>query len=83
MLTSKQLAAIVLINDTEIRFIDKTNASDPTRREDFWIDTLKTCFPQGFNNIKAYYKFLFLHFYKLAPSLRKCFVLVCFWRGNS
>ena len=24
-----------LINDTEIRFIDNTNSSDPTRREEF------------------------------------------------
>ena len=39
------------INDTEIRFIDKTNPSDPTRCEDFWIDTPKTCYPQGLNNI--------------------------------
>ena len=38
------------INDTEIRFIDKTDPSDPTRREDFWIDTLKTRYPQGLNN---------------------------------
>ena len=35
------------IDDTEIRFIDKTDPSDPSRREDFWIDTLKTRYPQG------------------------------------
>ena len=34
------------INDTEIRFIDKTDPSDPTRREDFWKDTLETRYPQ-------------------------------------
>ena len=34
-----------LFNDTEIRFVDKTDPSDPTRREDFWIDTLKTRYP--------------------------------------
>ena len=34
-----------LTNDTEIRFIDKTDSSDPARREDFWIDTLKTRYP--------------------------------------
>ena len=28
------------INYTEIRFTDKIDPSDPTRREDFWIDTL-------------------------------------------
>ena len=39
------------INDTEIRFIDKTDPSESTRREDFWRDTLKTCYTQGLNNI--------------------------------
>ena len=39
MNTSKQLATVVL--DTEIRFVDKTDPSDPTRSEDFWTDTLK------------------------------------------
>ena len=39
------------INNTETRFIDKTDPSDPTRHEDFWIDTLKTRYPQGLNNI--------------------------------
>ena len=34
------------INDTEIRFIDKTDPSDPTTREDFGIDTLKTRYPR-------------------------------------
>ena len=43
------------INDTEIRFIDKTDPSDPTRLEDFWIDTLKTRYPQGLNNIDPYH----------------------------
>ena len=43
------------INDTEIRFIDKTDPSDPTRREDFWIDTLKTRYLQGLNNIDPYH----------------------------
>ena len=38
------------INDTEIRFIDKTDPSDPTR-----IDTLKIRYPQGLNNIDLYH----------------------------
>ena len=41
------------INDTEIRFIDKTDPYDPTRREDFWIDTLK--YLLGRNNIDPYH----------------------------
>ena len=33
------------INGIEIRFIDKTDQSDPTRCEDFWIDAFKTRYP--------------------------------------
>ena len=29
------------LEDTEITFIDKTDPSEPTRREELWIDTLK------------------------------------------
>ena len=43
------------INDTETRFTDKTDPSDPTRRDDFWIHTLKTRYPQGLNNIEPYH----------------------------
>ena len=43
------------INDTGIRFTDKADPSDPTRREDFWLDTLKTCYHQGLNNIDLYH----------------------------
>ena len=43
------------LGDTEITFIDKTDPSDPTRREEFWIDTLKTRYPLGPNNINAYH----------------------------
>ena len=53
-LLSKELAT-GFINDTEIRFFDKTDLSDPTRHEDFWIGTLKTCYPQGLNSIDPYH----------------------------
>ena len=43
------------LEDTEITFIDKTDPFDPTRREDFWIDTPKTRYPLGLNNIDAYH----------------------------
>ena len=33
------------LEDTEIKFIDKTDPSGPTRREKFWIDTLETRYP--------------------------------------
>ena len=35
------------VNDTEVRIIDKTDPSDPTGPEDFWIDTRKTSSSQG------------------------------------
>ena len=43
------------INDTGIGFIDQTDPFDPTRCENFWIDTLKTCYPQGLNNIDPHH----------------------------
>ena len=41
-----------IINGTEITFIDKTDPFDSKRCKYFWIDTLKTRYHQGFNNIK-------------------------------
>ena len=38
-----------LIDDVEIVFIDKTDPSDPTRREEFWRNKLKTLAPYGLN----------------------------------
>ena len=43
------------LEDTQIAFIDKTNLSDPTRHEELWIDTLKTCYPLGLNNIDMHH----------------------------
>ena len=37
------------INDVEIVFIDKTDPSDPTRREEFWRNKLKTLPTYGLN----------------------------------
>ena len=36
-----------MINDVEIVFIDKTDPSDPTRREEFWRNKLKTLVAYG------------------------------------
>ena len=41
------------LEDIEITFIDKTDPSNPTRHEEFWIDTLKTRYPLGLNNLEA------------------------------
>ena len=45
----------IFLVDTEITFIDKIGPCDPTRREEFWIDTLKIRYPLGFNNIDVYH----------------------------
>ena len=39
------------IDDTEIRFAAKTDSSEPTKREDVWIDTFNSRYPLGLNNI--------------------------------
>ena len=38
-----------LVNDCEITLIDKTDSSDPTRGELFWIRLLKTYYRLGLN----------------------------------
>ena len=38
-----------LINDVEINFVDKTDPSDPTRKEEFQRTKLKTLAPYGLN----------------------------------
>ena len=43
------------VNYTKIRFIDKTDPSDPTRCKDFGINPLKSYYPQGFSNIYPYH----------------------------
>ena len=40
-----------LVQDCGITFIDKTDYSDPTRREDFWIHKLDTLHPNGLNMV--------------------------------
>ena len=43
------------LENTEITLIDKTDPSDLTRHAEFWIDTLKTHYPLGLNNIDTYH----------------------------
>ena len=40
-----------LLEDCSITFIDKTDGSDPTRREEYWKRVLKTVTPYGLNTI--------------------------------
>ena len=42
------------MNDCELIFIDKTDSSDPTRREFFWMRVLKTIAPLGFYTDEGY-----------------------------
>ena len=37
------------LEDVEVRLIDKTQGSDPTKREYYWMRTLKTLYPDGLN----------------------------------
>ena len=37
------------LKDVEVRLIDKTQASDPTKREFYWMRTLRTLYPDGLN----------------------------------
>ena len=39
------------IEDCSITLTDKTNASDPTRREEYWRRVLKTVTPYGLNRV--------------------------------
>ena len=39
----------VFLEDVEIRLLDKTQGSDPTKQEYYWMRTLKTFFPHGLN----------------------------------
>ena len=43
-----------LMNDCEIIFMDKTDSSDPTRREYFWMRVIKTIAPLGLNIDEGY-----------------------------
>ena len=37
------------LNDVSVTLIDKTDPKDPTKRQDFWIQTLKTKAPLELN----------------------------------
>ena len=37
------------LNDVSVTLIDKTDGSDPKKREDYWMKTLKTITPYGLN----------------------------------
>ena len=39
----------VFLEDVEFTLIDKTQGSDPTKRECYWMRTLKTLYPDGVN----------------------------------
>ena len=37
------------LENLEVRLIDKTEGSDPTKREFYWMRTLKPLYPDGLN----------------------------------
>ena len=53
------------LNDVFITFIDKTDPSDPLRREHYRRQTLKTMVPYGLNIEDSVWVFLRLLFYML------------------
>ena len=69
-----------LINDVEIVFTNKTDPSQPTRREEFWRNKLKTLAPYGLNVWKLFLQVCIvsgssslIHFNKTAIySVSKC-----------
>ena len=43
------LVTLVFLEDVTVTLIDKSDPSNPTKREDYWIYTLKTKAPMGLN----------------------------------
>ena len=66
------------LNDVSITFIDKTDPSDPLRREDYWRQTLKTMVPYGLNiEDSVWWVFLCLLFY-MVTSVFYTVMSACF-----
>ena len=42
------------LNDSQVTLIDETQASDPTKREYFWMRTLTTYYTYGLNIEETY-----------------------------
>ena len=42
------------LEDVEVRLIDKTQGSDPTKREYYWMRTIKTLHTDGLNIERDY-----------------------------
>ena len=49
------------ISDVSVTFIDKTDPSDPLKREDYWRSTLKTMAPFGLSVEESVWRSLFWH----------------------
>ena len=76
-----------LLSDCEITLIDKTDSSDPTQREMFWIRKLKTLAPLGLMRRRASFLFPFFtpslffwyHFYDISVNfyIEKMYYCCC------
>ena len=70
LLTSKQLATVVLF--MTLRFIDKADPTDPTRREDFGQILLRLAILRALITLTHTISYLlFLQFYQFPPYLQK------------
>ena len=51
-------SSFFFLNDAHVTLIDKTRASDPTKREHFKIRNFKTYYPYGLNIEETYWRLL-------------------------
>ena len=49
------------LNGCSVRLIDKTDGTDPTRREEYWRKVLKTVAPFGLNTKRFTFYIIFWH----------------------
>ena len=48
--SNKNLCKVIFYSViTKVRLIDKTQSSDPTKREFYWMRTLRNLYPDGLN----------------------------------
>ena len=52
------------LQDCSITLIDKTDGSDPTRREEYWRVVLKTVAPYGLNRFKVIHTYTSYAFFR-------------------
>ena len=67
------------LEDVSVTFIDKTDPSDPEKREDYWIQTLETAAPWGLNIMEMV--FVLLIYVELYTDVDIFSIISPFWTG--